>query len=212
MRFLRRLGSIMVHPRTTMREILDAPRDRTIILLVFLASLSALLGNGNKNARGTLEQVRYQWWVILCAMIVAVLVMVLLFYFFAWVAYMAGKFLEGTGSHADVRLALAWGLSPIIFALLWRLPARLFGPAPDAGRVISDSGWWRIETSQMSGGCLAALVFGVLELTLFIWYLVVGSRTIAEAHRFSAWRGFATLCIIAITPFVITIAAVLSMR
>jgi len=201
----------MVHPRTTMREILDAPRDRTILLLVFLASLSALIGNGNKSARGSLEQVRYQWWIILCAVIVGFLIMVLLFYFFAWVAYMAGKFLEGTGSHADIRLALAWGLAPIIFALLWRLPARLFGPAPETGVRLTE-GIWHIEQSRMSGGCLIALVFGVLELTLFLWYLVVGSRTIAEAHRFSAWRGFATLLIVAITPIVVTIAAVLSMR
>jgi len=63
----------------------------------------------------------------------------------------------------------------------------------------------------MSGGCLTALLFGSLELSVAVWCLIVASRTIAEAHRFSAWRGLGTLVIVGITPIVIVIAAALSL-
>jgi hypothetical protein len=206
--FFRRLARIVVWPRTTMREILDDPRGRMILPLVLLASFSGLIGNANQNARGSLSRVPYAWFIVVAAMLGVMLLTVAFFYLFAWIAYLAGKFLEGRGSHADVRAALAWGLAPLIWALLYRLPATIAGPAVGMGQMRADSEAWRLEPG--TGSCLIALVFGLLEFTMFVGYVVVSSRTLAEAHRFSAWRGFGTLLIVGITPIVIIIAAVLS--
>lgn len=211
MTFFRRLVSIAIHPRTTMREILDSPRGRAVLPLVVLATLSGFIANASHNARTGLKTAPMPWLIVAGATIAAALVMVLLFYLFAWIAHVAGRFLEGQGTYADVRAALAWGLAPIIFALLYRVPVALFGPSQNAGLVrIGEQ--VKFTPGQLSGGCLFALLIGVLELGTAVWFAVVASHTLGEAHRFSSWRGFGTLVIVAITPIVIMIAAFLSLR
>src|SRR5688572_752374 len=44
------LASIMIRPRATMRRILDAGRDRMIIPLVLLATVSAILGDVDRSS------------------------------------------------------------------------------------------------------------------------------------------------------------------
>lgn len=204
--FLRRLARVCIWPRTTIRQILDNPQRRILPLLI-LASLSAIFGNVNNSARGSLKNVPYATPMILFAMLLSAVVMILLFYFVAWLAYMAGKFLEGQGSHGDVRTALAWGLAPVIWALLYRIPAA-FLRTP--GRPDGADENFSIRMDDFGPGCLATLIFGVLELTMLIWYVVVSSRAVGEAHRFSALRGFGSLAIVALAPIVIGIAAFLA--
>jgi hypothetical protein len=210
MKFFRRICSIMIRPRTTMRAILDAPAGREVVPLVLLATLSAFAGNANENVRGSLKHAPMPWLIVACALIVTALVMLLLFYGFAWLAYAAGRFLEGEGSPVAVRSALAWGMAPIIWALLYRVPAALFGPAQGLAQVRVGDDRLRIDPGQFTSGCFIALVFALLELGVLVWYLVVASRTLGEAHRFSAWRGLGTLLIVGITPLIVIIAAVLA--
>lgn len=209
MTFVRRLGSIMLRPRTTMREILDAPQRR-ILPLLLLATLSAFVGNANDNARGALAKTPRVWLIVAAALIIAAIVMIGLFYLFAWIAQQAGRFLEGRGTYADVRTALAWGLAPVIWALLYRIPAAVLGLAQGPGRMKSGPEGFRFDPGQLSGGCALTLAIGLLELATFVWYVVVSSRVLGEAHRFSSLRGFGTLVIVGITPLVITIAAVMA--
>jgi hypothetical protein len=211
MMFVRRLASIAIHPRATMREILDSPRGRTVLPLVALATLSGLIGNLNQNVRTGVKAAPMPWLIAAGAMVAAALVMILFFYLFAWMGHVAGRFLEGQGTHADVRAALAWGLAPVIFAPLYRVPVALFGPSRNAEpvRIGEDI---QFTPALVSGGCLFVLLIGVLELGTAVWFVVVTSRTLGEAHRFSSWRGFGTLVIVGITPIVIMIAAFLSLR
>jgi hypothetical protein len=210
MTFLRRLARICIRPRTTIREILDDPQHRRILPLLLLATLSAVFGNVNDNMRGSLKSVPYATPMILFATLLSAFVMILLFYFFAWLAYLAGKFLEGQGSHADVRTALAWGLAPVIWALAYRVPAAFLGWTRSSARLDAPNENFSIHMNEFSGGCLAALVVGLLELTMFVWYVVVSSRAVGEAHRFSSWRGFGSLAIVALAPIVIGISALLA--
>ncbi len=209
MTFLRRLARVCIWPRTTVRVILDDPRRR-ILPLLLLATLSAICGNVSDNTRTSLKSVSYATPMILFATLLAAFVMILLFYFFAWLIYLAGKFLEGQGSHADVRTALAWGLAPVIWALAYRIPAVLLGWTRSSSRPESPNENFTIHMNDFNAGCLAALVFGLLELTMIVWYVVVSSRAVGEAHRFSSLRGFGSMAIVAVAPIVIGIAAFLA--
>ena len=209
--FFRRLALIAIRPRTTMREILDGPGGRAVLPLVALATVSGFFGNANQNVRTGLKAAPMPWLIVIGAMAVAALVMFLLFYVLSWIAHVAGRFLEGQGSYADVRAALAWGLAPAIFALLYRVPVALFGPSQNAEPVrIGDH--FKFSPGLMSGGCLLGLLIGTLQLGVLVWCIVISSRTLGEAHRFSSWRGFGTLVIVGITPIVVMIAAFLSLR
>jgi len=209
--FFRRLARVVVWPRTTMREILDQPRDRAIVPLLLLATLAAFAGDANNNVRKGLAATPYAWLIVICALIVSALVVFLAFYLFSWIAYMAGRFLEGQGSQSAIRSALAWGLAPLIWAMLYRIPVAIFAPAETEVVKAGDAAF-RLRPGLIGGSCALALIFGLLELTMFVAYVVVSSRTLAEAHRFSAWKGFGTLVIVGITPLVIVIAAVLAIR
>jgi len=209
--FFRRLARVVIWPRTTMREILDAGRDRMIVPLLLLATIAAFSSDVNSNARKGLAATPYAWLIVICALVVSALVMFLAFYLFSWIAYLAGRFLEGQGSQSAVRSALAWGLAPLIWAILYRVPIAIFFP-PENEVIKAGDAAFRLRPGLIGGSCALALIFGLLELTMLVAYVVVSSRTLAEAHRFSAWKGFGTLVIVGITPLVIIIAAVLAMR
>jgi len=152
-------------------------------------------------------------WLIVAFVLVAVaIVMLLLFYLCSWIAYMAGKFLDGVGDPRAVRSAMAWGLAPLIWAVLYRVPAAIYGPPKDFANFNVRQDTFRLQPGITSSSCLIALLLGTLELAMLVWYFVVASRTLAEAHRFNAWRGFGTLMIVAATPIIIAIAAVLAMH
>ena len=207
MTFLRRLGRVCIWPRTTIREILDDPRRRILPLLV-LAAFSGLLGNN--NVRAPLKSVPYATAMIVFAMLLTAVVLILLFYFFAWLIYLAGKFLEGQGSHSDVRTALAWGFAPAIWALAYRIPAFFLGWTRNPARPDGPNENFSIHMDDFGAGCLVALIFGLLELTTLVWYIIVSSRAMGEAHRFSSLRGFASMAIVALAPIMIGIAAFLA--
>jgi hypothetical protein len=210
--FFRRLARIVIWPRITMREILDGGADRMIVPLVLLACVSSLIGDAKGNVIAAMGAADLKTWLIVAGVIVAVMILaVLLFYVFAWMAYFAGRFLEGAGEVGAVRSALAWGLAPLVWAIVYRIPAAFFGPGRLA-HMQAGSDAWRIQTGELGGGCVMAALFGVLELGFLVWWLVVASRTLAEGHRFSAWRGFGTLVIVGVTPIIIVLAAVLALR
>ena len=203
------LAQVSVWPRTTMRRILDSPSRNRLLPLVVLAAASAFTGDANKNVRIAPAG----WLITACILILTVCVTVLVFYLLSWAGYAAGKFLlEGKGTRADVTAAVAWGLAPSIWALLYRIPAAAIGLTGSGTHVSVGKDVLRIDPSQISGGCVLAFLFGVLQLATLVWYVTVTSRTIAEAHRFSAWRGFGTLVIVGIAPLVIVIAGLLAAR
>ena len=206
---LANLAKIMVHPRPTMRRILDAGRDRLGLLIVILASYSAMFGDLEKSEMSALRrQQEIPFALIVIGLFVAVpLFGLLVYYLFSWVAYAIGRALEGTGKPAQVRSAAAWGLAPVVWALLYRLPASLFFAGSEAVKV------WKhlsVDTGRFGSGCIAIVIFGALELTTLIWCITVSSNTIAEAHGFSSWRGLATFLLTAITPAILLIAGVLA--
>jgi len=152
---------------------------------------------------------------LIAGVVVGVLLCSLLFfYFLAWIAVPIGHFMEGEGSKRDVRSALAWGLSPYIAALAYRIPALLFLPATlgEGGRRIRVHGETLILGSTGWDGWGRSLVFLALELGTLLWLLFVASSTMAEAHRFSRARGLGTLVLAVCSPMVVIVAAVLAFR
>lgn len=204
-------AKIMIRPRATLRRILDAGRDRMIIPLVVLAAISGFAGDFDRDAVRLLSRAPLPPALMIAALLLAAIaVTLLLFYIASWAVYGIGKLLEGTGTPRDVRSAVAWGLVPIIWALLYRVPIVLFWDSLPA-KMQMGKDHVRIDPGLFSAGCLGGLVFGLIELTVLIWTTAVTSNTIGEAHRFSSWRGLATLVLVGISPAIIIVAALLAM-
>jgi hypothetical protein len=211
---LANVATIMIRPRATMRRILDAPRDRFWLVILLLVAVSGVAGDADRHEFDSLLAAARAHGippalVIAGICVVLTIVTLLFFYLFAYAAWGIGRLMEGSGTPRDVRRAVAWGLTPAVWALLYRIPAVFLLPRSDSTVRFGEK--LRIDTGGLGTGCAAALIFGALELVLVVWCTVVLSNTVGEAHRFSSWRGLATVVLTSIAPLIIVIAAVLAM-
>jgi len=217
--WLSTLGAVAVRPRQTLRRILEQPRDRMIVPLVLLAAASLALHDvrfaGIRRAFETHAPMRLSLvaGAILLGIVVVALLHLVVFYVLSWIAFGVGRYFEGSATIRDVRSAVAWGLAPIIWALVWRVPIALFAPMPPGGPNFQIGGaHLRVNPGMLASGCGPALAVGILDLAVFVWYFAITSATLAEAHRFSGGRGFATLCLSLLSPLIIAAAAVIVWR
>jgi hypothetical protein len=192
---MRPLLTILYRPRATMRRILASER-RGVVPIILLAACSAAL---NESSKGTMPREIAELHiavVVLVALIMTCILTVAILYALSWVAFGAGRLLEGKGNPRDVRAALAWGTAPVIWAILYRIPAALFLEEPTELRV--------------TGSWVFYIALAIAEVTVFVWWLITTSNTLAVAHRFSVRRGFATFLLTLLMPFVLIAAALLT--
>lgn len=212
MQWMRDLAAVLIRPRLTMRRILDAPRDRMVLPLALLAVVSGLVGDVHLDQAAQawkMADARLRLFVPLIVLGVLA-AMLLVFYLFAWVAYFVGRSLEGTASVKAVRSALAWGLAPSVWALLYRIPAMWIREPENVREIRFDELQFAWDGGLLASGCGTMLLFGMLDLAVLVGWLVISSFTLAEANRFSAPRGFATIVLCLLAPIVIAVAAFLA--
>ena len=206
---------------------LDHPEPRQSFAVLVAAVLSYSLRDLDTAAFGqAVEALGTSASMLLALMVIffGLLVATLMFFVVAAAATAGGRMLGGTGTFGAVRTAMSWGLAPQVWAMIYRIPAVLFWP--EAVRMLHGRGRPALEI----GGDTVVFrpidfgspffphfaVFALLELAVLIWYAVVGSGTLAEAQRFSSWRGLATLSLAVVLPFValmvVAAAAFLALR
>jgi hypothetical protein len=202
-----------------MRAVLDAAKKPAAISIVIAAMLSFSLrdldvqGFGDVEAALGLSTVLLLVPLVLAAMSLAGIV----FYFVvSAAATVIGRWmLGGSGTYRNVRLAVAWGLAPQVWALLYRLPVLLLWPDAVAhlrgGRGKIAVGDLEITPFFSPDVPLyQVIVIGCLELAFFVWYLTVGSQTLGEAQGFSSLRGLANLLLAVVLPFVALLVVIIA--
>ncbi len=215
---LRLLARVMVRPREVIRDILDSLPDDYAIPLVIGATLSQFLVEDDfDQLTAALRHVSINvgGLIVLGTTVLIALFTIVVFYAFSYFASWVGRLIGGRGNAEQIRSALAWGSAPMVWAALYRIPVRMIWGAPVIDLVRSrDDGSGLLEAvsaaSVPSGAILAPLLaFALLEATAAIWYLVLMSRCVGEAHAFSAWRGFASLALSIVVP-IITLVTVIA--
>lgn len=212
MQGLKNLAEVIVHPRTTMRRILDAAPDRMMVPLVLLAAVSGVIGDMNVSELSKIFRDLDPAKKILIAvsLVGSIVVAWILFYVFGWIAYALGRAFEGTGTIAAVRSALAWGLGPVVWALLYRIPKMWLRPAVEMAPVDLGEFNLAIDTGRLASGCGTVMLFGMLDLLVVVGWFAITSFTLAEAHQFSSVRGFGIVAAVLVAPLVIALAAFLA--
>jgi len=212
MQWLKNLASVLVHPRITMRRILDAPPDRMVWPLVLLATISSFIGDINISEMSKVYSGLDPKMKIIGPLIPVAVILVtgILFYVSGWIAYGLGRAMEGTGTVAAVRSALAWGLAPVVWALLYRIPKMWMKPAVELAQAEIGDFKVAIDAGRLASGCGTVMLFGILDLLVVVGWVVITSHTLAEAHNFSAARGFGIVAAVLVAPIVIALAAFLA--
>ena len=206
------LVTILYRPRETMRRILDG-RHRWSIAVVVLAFACASFTDIDTRELGdvlpgmkllpTLALVTF-------SIIIGALLWVIALFIITWIATPIGRLLGGEGSMADVRAALGWGMVPIVWSVIYRIPVAIYVsrlqvmPKPNVRHVLLDF--------LSRGGCSVVVAFLVLQAAFALWCIVIGSFTLGEAQRFSTQKGFVNLAIALALPLLVFFAAVFTFR
>ncbi len=209
---LKDLARILYQPREAMRRILDSGRHRWAAEIVVLAYICSTIGDSDiivmdENLPGL--KLLPKLAIVTLATIAGAILWVLLLYFFSWVATLVGRKLEGEGTAADVRTALAWSLAPVIWAVILRIPLAVY-----RHRFLVQGGNEMdiLHRFVEQGGCTLAVIIGGVQLAVQAGVVVLASFCVGEALRFSTAKGFATVAISAAIPIVVVIAAVLAVK
>jgi hypothetical protein len=92
-----------------------------------------------------------------------------------------GSWIGGAGTSNQIRSAMAWSTVPVIWALiLWIPELALFG-----------NELFTSETPVLDSSLpltLLLVLFGIIEITIGVWALVVFLKCLGEAQGFSAWK------------------------
>ncbi len=181
--------SIWVVPRSTIRRVVDSEPDSLVIGIAWiLGALITLTIQVEVNA-GLLNYAALAWFkdmgpatlgmTIFSTGIAAVGMVYFLGFLYGW----AGRAIGGVADARDVRTAVAWGWVPAIILCLVAITSTLFDPGSNA--------WDKAPSTLLD----EITVWLVAEVALKVWAFVVSVQTLAEVHRFSAWRAVSTKAI-----------------
>jgi hypothetical protein len=211
------LATILIRPRQTIQSIVAKSRSSLVVLpLVLLATLSSAIRDVRWQAYRQSPQLAAMMPSagIICAGLAGILIGALLvFYAFAFLAWGIGRLLGGTADGRAVRLALAWSLAPLIWALLYRIPVTMFQPALGAAlnQMHNPVDILRAAASAMSlYALLSWAVIMVVTIAVDIWCLVIAGVALSEVNGFSTWSGAATLGFSLLAPVIVCAAYLIS--
>ena len=184
--------TIWTEPRATIRRIVDTNPTRNVVALAAIGPAIGALANQWSKALDDTAKLSALWPIEVAFSVTfgAVLGVVSLFISGAILRW-SGGILGGVASRVEVRAALAWSQVPAIAAEIILLIAVLQGiaipHATAAATLQIDRAFYKV---------------GVIEGVLAIWGSIVGLYSLAEVHRFSAWRAFCATVIPALIAMV----------
>ena len=170
--------SMWTKPRATIQQIVDTNPQRLVLLLAAAAGFGQALDRASINSIGD----RVDWPVIFIVAAVGGPIAGLIgLYIGGALIHWTGTWIGGKTSAENIRAAIAWSSVPMLWALvLWIPELALFGqelftaetPVIDADTTLNS----------------AFLAFGVVEVTIGIWTLIVYLKCLAQVQGFSAWK------------------------
>lgn len=175
--------SIWLHPRQTVRYLLNTDPRYAVLLLAIASGVSSSLDIASELAVAD----SYPWPGVLgMVLFLGAVFGIALLYFSAWVTRASGSWIGGRATCAELRTALAWSNVPVLWGLLlWLLMLVLLGSELFSAEA------QRIEANPM----LALLMLGcwMAGFALSIWAIVLWVAGIAEVQGFSIFKALVNL-------------------
>ncbi|MEW5871290.1 MAG: Yip1 family protein [Chloroflexota bacterium] len=173
--------AIWIKPRGTLRHILDTNPQQHVLLLAALSGIYRAFDNASKQSLGD----SFAFLPLLAVCILAGgLIGIASVYITAELFRWAGSALDGKATSEEMRAALAWSALPDCVLLVIYIPIL----------VIYGHKWFTSSPEWMSAELALAIiiVLAPIGIVMLAWRAFLFVKCLAEAHRFSAWRGLAT--------------------
>lgn len=189
--------SMWTKPRETIQDIVNSNPIYFVVPLGMLAGIGRALDNAVSRNMGD----RFDLHTIFLACILGGAIMGLLaLYLGSLLLRPTGQWLGGKATAENIRAALAWSAVPSIWALfLWIPEIAIFGKGLFMSEIpeMEESAWmaWTL------------LAFGIVEITIGIWSLVVFVKSLSQVQGFSSWKALANALLATALLFAIFAAA-----
>ncbi len=180
--------SIWIHPRRTMRWLLEhrTPKQAMPLLLIAgylgIVEMRADQEHGDSTTIVKILSSSLGW---------SLLYFVLIYFCFGWLLQKVARAMKGAGALRDTRMALCWMSLPGIVTSVVTLGG---GVALFGADFFSAAKWDRMDANPaLSLAFLATLLF---QFAFLAPSMIVGVGVFAEAHRFAWWRSLLTLLLL----------------
>jgi hypothetical protein len=174
--------AVWTKPREVVRYVIDYKPMKFAIILASITGIFNMLSVAMQNNFGDSMSVLV---IFVLAIILGPFLGLIGWWIGAGIATIVGTWLGGIGRFTELKMAFAITYIPVIVGgILW-IPDLL---------ILGESLF--MEGIVISGVKFVWLLLsGTIGFVIWIWALVISIMAIAEAHRFSAWRGLWTIVI-----------------
>ncbi|MDN3508034.1 MAG: YIP1 family protein [Simkaniaceae bacterium] len=182
-----------VHPRQSMRQILETKVNRGLYCLSWIYGFQFSLRLCQELSLGAYLNA---WLIVAIAAIAALPLGWIAFNISAFVFNFTGKLIKGKGDHKQIRAAVAWGNVPIIIScLIWIVMTAVFG------NYLFFEGFYEVPFSG-GEGILLTVNFAVM-LIFGIWATIIFLHALGQAQGFSFWMALLNLVLASIVFVVV---------
>ena len=170
--------SMWLHPRRTIRQIVETNPERLVLLLATVGGIVEALINASSDSKG--ENMSLQA-ILLTALIGGPLMGVIGLWLGGALLRWTGGWIGGQADSRRIRATLAWANVPLVWSLLLWIPALLL-----FGAELFATATPIIDASTMLSGLYMVFSFGIGIVS--IWAFVVFLHALGEVQGFSAWK------------------------
>lgn len=176
--------TIWTHPRDTVRRIIAEDPGLHVVLLACFAGIAETLDRASMRNAGDKMPIAV---IIGVACVLGSLGGLLSLWLFSHLLRWTGRWIGGSADREHLKTAIAWASVPFIVALpLWIPELLLFGSdmfTKETPRLDAQPMLW-----------IPFIAFGLVEVVLGVWTVVLLCHTVAEVQGFSSgWRGMGNL-------------------
>ena len=170
--------SMWLHPRRTIRQIVETNPDRLVLLLAAVGGIVEALINASSDSKG--ENMSLQA-ILLTSLIGGPLMGVIGLWLGGALLRWTGGWIGGQADSRRIRATLAWANVPLVWSLLLWIPALLL-----FGAELFAAATPILDASTMLSGLYMVFSFGIGIVS--IWAFVVFLHALGEVQGFSAWK------------------------
>lgn len=192
--------SMWIKPRATIQQIVDTNPEYLVLLLAMLGGVSQGLDRATGQSLG--DQMPLMA-VLGVAIVGGAVGGIIQLYIGGALLRWTGGWIGGQATSQYLRTAVAWSNVPLVWGLIiWVLAIAVFRQ-----ELFSDA---MPRTEADPRLLYVLLAFGVINITLGIWSVVLLVKGVAQVQGFSAWKGLGNV-VLASLVIIIPIAFIVGM-